>query len=100
MKRSPLRQVSRKRRARQVKYRQVWRAVMERAGWKCECVDLDTEERCPNWQVQAHHILPRSRGGKDTVENLLVVCARHHLWIHAHPRLASERGWLALREVA
>ena len=48
------------------------------------CVHLDEQgERCENrrW-VDLHHILPRSLGGADTVENLAALCSAHHRMEH------------------
>ena len=41
-----------------------------------------------------HHILPRSRGGKNEIDNLIPVCAMCHMWIHAHPAEAKKHGLL------
>lgn len=34
--------------------------------------------------VEVHHILPRSRGGKDTPDNLIAVSRKAHADIHGH----------------
>jgi hypothetical protein len=34
---------------------------------------------CSRRAVHAHHIVPRSRGGGDEAENLVALCACHHL---------------------
>lgn len=52
-------------------------AVMARAHGACE--------RCMRRKgVHAHHLLPRSRGGKHTLENGAALCARCHGAIHDH----------------
>lgn len=44
--------------------------------------------------LHPHHILPRSRGGGDVLDNLVVLCAGHHQWVHEHPRIAKALGLL------
>lgn len=58
-------------------------------GW-CEVRALGCELRA----VHVHHKKLRSQGGKDTVGNLLHVCAWCHRWVHEHPREARKRGWI------
>ena len=56
--------------------------------WTCELCGQ-------NGPLHLHHILPRSRGGKDEPDNWLLVCAwRCHKWIHENPKKAKEGGWL------
>jgi len=61
-----------------------------RAAGLCEA---HTPE-CFRYGTQTHHVLPRSRGGKHELGNLLVVCASCHGWIHAHPAISRQAGWL------
>ncbi len=44
-----------------------------------------TGQRCneKRW-LHVHHVLPRSRGGPDTLENLTTLCSGHHRLIHQH----------------
>lgn len=44
--------------------------------------------------AHAHHVVLRSQGGPDEAHNLLWVCHLAHDWIHAHPKLSYEQGWL------
>ena len=70
-----------------------WRAgVMHRANWKCEAVDLP--HLCASRAEEPHHVLPRSRGGKDVLDNGLAVCAEAHRTIHSYPVHARELGYL------
>jgi hypothetical protein len=42
---------------------------------------------CGNRHVEAHHLLPRSRGGDDTLPNLIGLCSICHGVLHDdHPR--------------
>jgi hypothetical protein len=57
-------------------------------------------ERCTGRAQVRHHRLPRSQGGTDDPSNLLDICDAEHRWLHAHPAVAYERGWLLHREDA
>lgn len=59
------------------------------------CVARDTvrDIRCFG-RIDPHHILPRSRGGKDTLDDLASLCRAHHEWVHAHPAQSYELGLL------
>ena len=35
-----------------------------------------------NVKLEAHHILPKSEGGKDTISNLVTLCSTHHKALH------------------
>ncbi len=50
--------------------------------------------RVPGGALDAHHRLPRSRGGKDTLECLVAVHRLCHGHIHEHSAEATERGFL------
>ncbi|QDU67660.1 HNH endonuclease [Engelhardtia mirabilis] len=53
------------------------RLVLIRAGHRCE--------RCSSaWELQAHHFLPKSRGGPDLPENGICLCAKCHRGVHDH----------------
>jgi hypothetical protein len=53
--------------------------VYERDGWRC------TAPACSSYRnLQDHHIVFRSRGGSDALENRTTLCAWHHLrGVHA-----------------
>jgi hypothetical protein len=45
--------------------------------------------------LQPHEPLTRARGGSITdAENIRMVCAGHHRFIHEHPQLAERMGML------
>lgn len=45
-------------------------------------------------RIDPHHILRRSQGGPDTMENLVSLCRAHHSWVHDHPGESYELGFL------
>jgi 5-methylcytosine-specific restriction endonuclease McrA len=59
--------------------------------------DLMTCQWCevPGGALDAHHIVRRSQGGKDVVNNLTSVHRVCHRFIHEHPTAAKARGFLA-----
>ena len=65
-------------------------AVYKRAGGQCDC--------CGQWispeAFDCHHRQLRSRGGKNTTENLVALRHECHMWFHEHPRQATERGFM------
>jgi 5-methylcytosine-specific restriction endonuclease McrA len=50
--------------------------VFERDKWSCQVCKI-------RQNLQAHHIIYRSQGGKDELDNLLTVCSACHVAIHA-----------------
>ena len=65
-------------------------ALVDRAEGRCELRHLFT---CAG-QLHRHHRLRRSHGGTNELSNLLLVCDRHHRYIHAEPAIAYAQGWL------
>lgn len=59
----------------------------------CRAERLVPEIRCFG-PIDPHHVLRRSQGGPDTVENLISVCRAHHDWIHTHPARSYSFGLL------
>lgn len=51
--------------------------------------------RVPGGRLDPHHILPRGRGGKDELDNLVSLHRLCHSFIHEHPIEAKQRGFLA-----
>ena len=62
----------------------VYEKVAERDNYQCRV--------CGNNQIQIHHIVFRSHGGKDTPENLIALCFRCHAQAHSNEK--SWRSWL------
>jgi len=49
--------------------------VMARDGYRCTyCGDRH--------QLVVHHVRYRSEGGKDSMDNLITLCEKHHLLVH------------------
>lgn len=44
--------------------------------------------------LHVHHILPRGRGGKHEMDNLVVVCTLAHQYVHGNPAWARDSGLL------
>jgi hypothetical protein len=49
---------------------------------------------CTGVLEHLHHKLMRSQGGPHTPENLLACCNACHGFIHKHPELSYQQGWL------
>ena len=62
-------------------------AVRARARGRCDCCGAALPEV---WD--AHHRQLRSRGGQDTLENLVALIHEHHMYFHAHPDEATRKG--------
>lgn len=71
---------------------EVLEAILYRSNFRCEFIRLGF--RCEKNATDSHHIIPRSRGGKHTVENLIRLCREHHRYCHDHPKTARELGYL------
>jgi hypothetical protein len=50
---------------------------------------------CGRRGAHSHHRKPKSRGGPDTFDNQIYVCAEYHAWIHdVAPAAATDAGYL------
>ena len=68
-----------------------WRkGVEERQGTFCAAQDEISP--CLG-RLECHHVIYRSRGGKDVTENGLLLCQAHHMRVHARTTLIRIR-WL------
>jgi 5-methylcytosine-specific restriction endonuclease McrA len=43
-------------------------------------------------ELEAHHVLPAARGGKTELDNLILLCPRHHKLLHNHRIRTSGNG--------
>lgn len=64
--------------------------VRKRSLGRCEA----STEACTVTAVHVHHRKLRSHGGSNDPSNLLDLCTPCHEWIHAHPAVSYERGWM------
>jgi 5-methylcytosine-specific restriction endonuclease McrA len=62
--------------------REVKESVLQRAEGKCECCNRKVATR--SWTI--HHIVYRSAGGKNSEDNLAMVCNNCHTIIHKNIR--------------
>lgn len=77
-------------------------ALHERSGGRCEALYFIRQPdggfgtvRCPRHADDDHHVLPRSRGGKHTLDNLLHLCGfPHHAMCKDNPPEARAIGIL------
>jgi len=104
MKRSPLRRKtplraksSITRTAMKVKPRRPMRPEFRQAVIKrdtsCRAEALWRDVPCSG-AAHIHHVLMRSQGGKDTLEDCILVCSAHHEAIHANPERSYSLGLL------
>jgi 5-methylcytosine-specific restriction endonuclease McrA len=64
-------------------------SAFERDGYLCQWC------RVLGGRLDPHHILPRGRGGSDTLLNLVSLHRQCHRYIHEHPWEARPLGFLA-----
>jgi hypothetical protein len=65
---------------------EVAKAVARRDGHRCRCCGTACDPNAMELMKRAHqhHIVFRSKGGNDTTENLVSLCAWCHADVHAH----------------
>ena len=91
--RTPLRPRSNKKQAKALEFQPLMVACYRRDGWECQL--RHTLAECECWgPLHPHHILPRGRGGRDELANLVTLCAAHHQWVHLNPTDARAMGFL------
>lgn len=90
---TPLRARSAKRRARDLVLAENRAAAIRRDDHRCQAAAAVIAVACAGG-LHAHHVIRRSQGGPDDIDNLLTVCAAHHQHIHDHPAEAKSLGFL------
>ena len=63
-------------------------AVVERDGYLCQSCKV------PGGRLDPHHILPRGRGGRDELGNLVSLHRACHRTVHEHPIESKKEGLL------
>lgn len=94
MRRTRIRQVSKRRRQRDAVYQQRRREAFDRAEGRCEAW---ASPGCRGRGELTHHLAGRGGADPHAVEGLLVVCDPCHRHIHAHPAESYEQGWMVRR---
>lgn len=64
----------------------------DRDDWTCRA--RISPDCTPGRNLHPHHVLPRGRGGRDELSNLVTLCAACHARAHAAPADARRAGWL------
>ena len=67
----------------------VAQAVIDRADGRCEVMNFPV---CVGQAGPIHH--RKISGREHSVENCVHICKPCHDWIHAHPAVSYEQGWL------
>jgi 5-methylcytosine-specific restriction endonuclease McrA len=71
----------------ELKYRESRRVALERDNHRCrKCGSLDRET------LTVHHLVPRSKGGLDSPENLITLCDTCHQ--EEHKRVSRDLQFL------
>lgn len=91
MKRTRIKPVSAKQKARLAAWAKVTLARMVRVGNKCERCG----ERCG--RLAGHHRLPKSQGGQDTDDNCVILGKPCHTHVHDNPAESYAAGWMERR---
>ena len=52
--------------------------VYRRDGYRCALCDSTKG-------IQIHHVIPRGKGGTDSIHNLITLCCYCHSHVHGHP---------------
>ena len=90
--RTKLRAKSAKRVAQDRAYKPIHDAAMERDGFRCQA----PPDVPHGGSLVVHHIVPVGRDGtlRNDIDNLVLICATAHAWVHDHPFLATRLGLL------
>ena len=63
------------------------RALHKRSGGHCQYPGCTAER-----ELEAHHLTPVERGGTTELDNLILLCPRHHKLLHDHRIRTSGNG--------
>jgi hypothetical protein len=78
--------------------------VRQRAGGLCELCGTETDPtllQCAPLFPTMHHRFPHRRGGRDEVDNLLLLCHHcHQDRVHADEERAQAYGWMCTSDYA
>lgn len=66
-------------------------AIRDRQHDRCGKCGTDCNEQTGG---EVHHVLMRSRGGRDELDNLVLLHPECHRWVHDHPARATDLGLL------
>ncbi len=66
-------------------YERLRQQVLQRDGWRCQCC-------ATRLNLEVHHKEFRSRGGDDSEENLITLCALCHSLSHRSSSVSSPWG--------
>lgn len=88
---APIKQRSVKKRRTDASLDAVTPALIARSGGMCEA----RTTVCAGVAVHRHHVLRRPHtAGAHVLDDLMHVCHPCHDWVHAHPAVSYEAGWL------
>lgn len=73
-------------------------AVFERDGYRCLLEDIPGVGRCFG-ELTPHHLVKRSAGGDDSLDNEVTLCSHHNTWVEDNPEHARELGLVASRHL-
>lgn len=95
MKRSYLRSITKDPKKRSLRFVQpsMIKQIKARSGGSCEFIDEHGVRCSLDAERTPHHVVPRSLGGKHTVENLRDSCWFHNQLAKNSPLYCRELGW-------
>lgn len=75
-----------KRQAKAANRTEVYRAAYKRDGYRCRACNDRVVPNSPHEfnRAHPHHLRFRSKGGKDSLANIMTACALCHRFIHAY----------------
>jgi len=74
-------------------------AVFRRDHWRCQAHARDYALDLPcHGRLHAHHVVLRSQGGRDELDDLLTLCERHHDYAHNVDRRGAELAGVIRRQ--